>query len=182
MPRPPPRSTCSRGMPSASMRSASANSFSAASTHAPRSVICDPMWQSMPRTAIPGNATARRYSGNASAYAMPNLLCLRPVEMYGCVRVELGSRFDVEAQDAGGERGFHFGGALADAGEHDLRRIAARRDHAGELARRHNVESAAEARERGQHAEVRVRFHRVAHKMRHAVECGVVGAIRRLDR
>ena len=64
--------------------------------------------------------------------------------MLACHRVEpleLRCRFHVEAADADLERALHLVGALADAGEHDLGRIAAGREHALQLADRHDVEA-----------------------------------------
>ena len=46
------------------------------------SVICEPMWQSMPTTSMPGSCAARAVTRpRASVWAMPNLLPRRPVEM-----------------------------------------------------------------------------------------------------
>jgi hypothetical protein len=47
----------------------------------PASTICEPMWQSMPVTSIPGRRAARANAAGASSWAMPNLLARRPVEM-----------------------------------------------------------------------------------------------------
>ena len=73
-------------------RSTSSNIFPAASTQAARSVICEPMWQSMPRTSTSGKAGARagRVAG-ASSKATPNLLSFetgRDVRMR--LRVDVG--------------------------------------------------------------------------------------------
>ena len=92
--------------------------------------------------------------------------------------LELARRFDVEAEDAGGERRFHFGVALADAGEHDLARIAAGGDDARELAAGHDVEAAAEPREQVEDRERRIRLHRVADEVRNAGERRVERPVR----
>ena len=62
-------------------------------------------------------------------------------------RLQFGGRFDVEAEDAGSQRGAHFLARLADAREHDLGRIAAGRQHAGQFAAGDDVEAGAEAGE-----------------------------------
>ena len=79
---------------------------------------------------------------------------------------QLGGGFDVEAQDVGSERLLHFGLGLPDPREDDATRVPAGGNDARELAAGHDVETAAEAREDVEHAEVRVGFHGVAHKMR----------------
>jgi hypothetical protein len=62
--------------------------------------------------------------------------------------LEFGGRFDVEAEDAGGERQFHFGGGLADSRENDLLRIGAGGQNALEFAGRNDVETGAAAGQR----------------------------------
>ena len=47
--------------------------------------ICEPMWTCTPATWSPGRAAASRRMATALATGMPNLLCSRPVEMWGCV-------------------------------------------------------------------------------------------------
>ena len=88
-------------------------------------------------------------------------------------RFELGGRLDVEAADACRQRGLHLGRGLADAREHDLRRIAAGGDHPRQLAAGNDVEAASEAREDVQHSEVGIRLDGVANEMRNARERGV---------
>ena len=73
------------------------------------------------------------------------------------------------------------GRGLAHAREHDLLRIPARRDHARELAARHNVESATRSREEIQHRKVGVRLDGVADKVRLPVEGGIELAIAAFD-
>ena len=161
----------------------------------------------MPTISIDGSVAARRYSATAASNATPNLLSFRPVEMYGWVfgvdvrihaeahrrphadgvrdggeAVELGRRFDVEAVDAGRKRRAHLGFGLADAREHDVRRITAGGDHARELAARHDVEAASHPREHVQHGEVRVGLQRVEDPMRQAFERAVERAEVRLER
>ncbi len=88
-----------------------------------------------------------------------------PVQM-----IEFAGRFDVEAVDRMVERLRHFGVGLADAGKHDPCRIAARRDHARQLAARYDVKPAAEPREQVEHAQIRIGLYRVADEMRDAGE------------
>ncbi len=97
-------------------------------------------------------------------------------------RLELGGRLDVEAPDAGRQRGFHFDRRLADAGEHDLRRIAAGGDDPRQLAAGNDVEAASEAREDVQYSQVGIRLDGVANEMGNAVERGREGAKPILER
>ena len=83
---------------------------------------------------------------------------------------KLGRRFDVEAEDIRAEPLLHFRFGLADAGKDNPCWIASRGDHTRELAAGHDIEAAAEPREDIEHAEVAVRFHCVAHKMRQRAE------------
>ena len=83
-----------------------------------------------------------------------------------CQQRKLRSGFDVEAKYVRRERRLHLRRGLADTRKYDLARIAARRDDTRELTARHNVEAASEPRKNIEHAEVGVRLHRVAHKMR----------------
>jgi hypothetical protein len=81
----------------------------------------------------------------------------------GVEAVELGRRFDVEAQDAGFQRQAHFGRGLADAGENDL--LADRAPAASTrvaVRRRNDVEAGATAGEHVEDAEVGVGLDRVA--------------------
>lgn len=157
--------------------------MSIASRYGLSSVICEPMWQSMPTTSRFGSAAAARYVARV-VERDTELVCLQPrrdvrmrlrvdVRIHpqrhgralaercrdGVQPVELRDRFDVEALHACFECDAHFVGALADAREHDVPRAAARREHARELAARHDVEARAETREHVQHAEVAVRLH-----------------------
>ena len=65
---------------------------------------------------------------------------------------------------------------LAHAGEDDLAGIAARREHARELAARNDVEPASQARKEVQHREARIGLDRVAHQVVGAGERRIVGA------
>ena len=89
---------------------------------------------------------------------------------------ELAFRFDVEAHDPGRERLAHLLLRLAHAGEDDLAGIAARREHARELAARNDVEPASKARKEVQHREARIGLDRVAHQVVGAGERRIVGA------
>jgi hypothetical protein len=57
------------------------------------------------------------------------------------------------------------GHGLADAGEHDLARIAAGLQHARQLAARDDVEARAQFRQHLQHGQARVGLDRVAHEV-----------------
>ncbi|ROO25712.1 hypothetical protein SAHL_13755 [Salinisphaera orenii YIM 95161] len=72
---------------------------------------------------------------------------------------QLGLRLDVEAGDADLERALDLVDALAHAGKHHPRRIAAGRDHAFELAHRDDIEAAAQIRQQAEHAEIAVGLH-----------------------
>ncbi len=76
--------------------------------------------------------------------------------------VQLGNRFDVEAQDAVLEREAHFIGALAHARKNHLVRIAAGSDHAQQFTARDDVETGAFARQQVQDGQVGIGLHRVA--------------------
>ena len=96
--------------------------------------------------------------------------------------LELARGLDVEAEDVQRRAPAQLLVGLADAGEHDLARIAAGRDHARELAAGHDVEAAAQAREDVEHGEVRVGLHRVADEMRQRRERAVELAVGGLER
>ena len=70
---------------SSARRSTSSITLSSASSRGASSSNCEPIWQSMPTTSICGSAAAVRYQSMASSCATPNLLSLRPVEIYGWV-------------------------------------------------------------------------------------------------
>src|SRR5471032_55240 len=76
--------------------------------------------------------------------------------------MQLRNRFDVEAQDVMRQRQAHFVDALADAGEDHLARIAARRQHAQQLAAGDDVETGALARHQVEDGQVGVGLHGVA--------------------
>ena len=69
--------------------------------------------------------------------------------------------FDVEAEDAGGERQIDLGDGLANAGEHDLVGGNAGSHGPQQFAARHHVGASAEIAERLQHRLVGIRLHRV---------------------
>ncbi len=76
--------------------------------------------------------------------------------------LELGSRFDVEAQDVVRQREAHLRFALADTGKDDPLRRTAGSEHARKLAAGDDVEAAAEPREQIEYREIAVRLRRVA--------------------
>ena len=75
--------------------------------------------------------------------------------------LELGFRFDVDAENPVRERGLDLGRALADAREQHARGSAAGGEHALELAARDDVEARAQARQQCKHREVRIRLDRI---------------------
>ena len=99
----------------------------------------------------------------------------------GVQPLDLGIALDVEAADAGGERGAHLRFRLADAGEDDAVGPSARREHARELAAGDDVEARAQARQHVEHREVRVRLYGVADRVLHALQSLVERAERFLD-
>ena len=76
--------------------------------------------------------------------------------------LELGHRFDVEAEDAGLEREVHFARGLADTGKQDLAGRHACGQRTAQLAFGDHIHACAEAGERGQNGLVGVRLHGVA--------------------
>ena len=88
---------------------------------------------------------------------------------------QFARRFDVEAQDAGGQRLAHLGLGLAHPGEDHFARIAPGRDHPLQLAARHDVEAAAETREQIEDREIRVRLHGIANEVRTIAQCVLEG-------
>lgn len=76
--------------------------------------------------------------------------------------VQLGNRFDVEAQDVVRQRQAHFLDALADARKNHFARIAAGCEHAQQFAARDDVEAGALAREQVEDRQVGIGLHRVA--------------------
>ncbi len=111
------------------------------------------MWQSTPTTSRLDSDRARSYCSTARPMSMPNLRLLHPGRDVGmglridvgidaqarpapCRRacaatrsssVELAGRLDVEHEDAVAQRVRHLVACLADAREHDLRRVGAGR-------------------------------------------------------
>ena len=79
------------------------------------------------------------------------------------------------------QRTAHLLGRLADAGEHDLGRIAAGRQHAIEFAARDDVETRAQTREQVQYRQVGVGFDGVADEMVAPGQRGIEGAEAFLD-
>jgi len=75
---------------------------------------------------------------------------------------EFGGGFDVEAEDAGIQRLFHFRRRLADAGEDDFLRIGTGGQDALQLTAGHNVETCAEAGEDIENGEIGIGFDGVA--------------------
>ena len=78
--------------------------------------------------------------------------------------------FAVEAVDAAFQRVFHFGGGLADAGEDDLRGVAAGLKDAIEFAAGDDVETRAGLGEEGENGQRGVGLHRVADGVRQGSE------------
>jgi hypothetical protein len=76
--------------------------------------------------------------------------------------LQLRLGFDVEAQDAGLERGPQLRFALADARENGLGGAAARGEHSREFSARDDVEAGAESRKEIQYREVGIRLDRIA--------------------
>ena len=90
---------------------------------------------------------------------------------------EFRLRFAVEAVDAALQRVFHFRGGFADAGEDDLRGVAAGLKDAVEFAAGDDVETGAlfgQEREYGQRG---IGFHRVANGVRQGSESRSVSGI-----
>ena len=135
------------------------------------------------------------------------LVVLNPVEMYGCVcgstsgltrtdtrcaatarhrhgldQFEFRFRLDVEAANAGRQRGVDLAACLADAREDDALRIGADGQRAGQFAAADDVEPAAFAGKQVEDGQVGIGLHRVAHERRPAAEGVGVGTIRRDDR
>ena len=165
---------------------------SSAATNGAISVSCEPMWKSIAddaggwRDARAVPVEPERVLERRRRTCSP----CSPVEMYGCVfgstsgftRNETGARCAGSAatrsmrssslpdstlkQRMPAASAWRISAcALADAGEHDLARIAAGGDDARELAAGDDVEAGAEPREHVEDREVRVRLHRVAHQV-----------------
>ena len=83
---------------------------------------------------------------------------------------EFRLRFAVEAVDAAFQRVFHFRGGLADAGEDDLRGVAAGLKDAVQLAAGDDVETRAGLGQQRQHGQRGVGLHRVANGVRQGAE------------
>ena len=80
--------------------------------------------------------------------------------------LELGGRFDVEAENPGLERGDDVLARFGDAGEHDAPGVTPGHQHAPEFAAGDDVETRAPTREQVQHREVRVRLDGIADQVR----------------
>ena len=153
-------------------------------------------------------ASPRRGTGaRASAIATPNLFCLRPVEMYGWVsRIDVGvdaqrdraracralrataSSTSSSSADStlkqpmpASSAGFISRSVLPTPENTTLLGIAAGAQPAIQLADRDDVGAGAELDEHAEHAERRVRLHRVADLVRDAVERGVERRVRALE-
>src|SRR3569832_622314 len=79
--------------------------------------------------------------------------------------LQLRRGFDIETMDADLQRAAQFIRAFADARKHDLVRIAARAQHALELAHRDDVEARTQPRHHAQHAEIGIGLHRITHEV-----------------
>ena len=79
-------------------------------------------------------------------------------------KLELGFRFDIDAEDAVLDGECEFTRGLADTGEHDALRRNAGGERAQEFTFGDDVRPGAETSERGHHRLVRVRLQRVTHK------------------
>ena len=78
-------STWSSVMPSVRSSCTSSTRRAIASLNGDVLISCEPMWKSTPLIWRPVRVAASRSSARASPIPTPNLFCLRPVEMYGCV-------------------------------------------------------------------------------------------------
>ena len=76
--------------------------------------------------------------------------------------LQLGRGLEVDAIDVLFQRQSDLIRGLADAREQDLARVAAGRQHARQLAARDDVEAGAQARQQGEHRQIRIRLDRVA--------------------
>ena len=115
--------------------------------------------------------------GSTSGFTRSEIGATRPTRPATAFSTpELRRRFDVEAANAGRQRGLHLGRGLADTREDGLRRIAASGDDPLELAAGDDVEAASRPRQQIQHREVGVRLHRVADEVRRTGEGSVEGA------
>ena len=85
--------------------------------------------------------------------------------------------FAIEAVDAAFQRIFHFRGGLADAGEDDLRRVAARLKDAVQFAAGDDVEARAGLGQQRENGERRVGLYRVTDGVRQGAERLVYAAI-----
>ena len=92
--------------------------------------------------------------------------------------IELALAFDVEAAHARLQRLRHLGARFANAREHDAARVAARGEHARELAARDDVEAAAGLREGLQHGQAGIGLHRITDQVLAAAQSGLVAVQR----
>ena len=115
---------------------------------------------------------------DAQGYRRPHgALCGHLVQHF-----EFRRRLDVKAVDARLQGAAHFLALFDHAGEHHLRRIAPRGDHALQFAHRDNIETGALARQHIQHGQVRVGFHGIAHQVLTAGQRPLILAQRGLHR
>jgi hypothetical protein len=86
-------------------------------------------------------------------------------------------RFDVEAMNAGVERGAHFRRSLADAGKHHFGGVAAGGQYARQFAAGYDVEAGAEAGEKIQDGEAGIGLNGKADQVRMRGQRLFIGAI-----
>ena len=183
MPRPPPRSRCSRATPSALRPSTSAIIRSAARDSGSSVVICEPTWTWTPTTSRPGRLRhvgeqqprlADRHAELVAAHPGRDVRMAPGVDVgvhpqrhagaaaladrLGVDALQLAARFGVDGLEAEGDRPRDLGGALADAGEDDLVREEAGLEGDLDLADRIAVGAGAEALDQAHQAERRVRL------------------------
>ena len=182
-------------MPSPRSAWASATTASAARVSGSSVVICEPMWTCAPTGCSPRRAAISRNSAGASSIGTPNLLDLRPVEMWGWLLASMSgltrsatrasvpcamARWSMRSSSPGDSTLIASSPsatarsisarALADAGEDDLigTEAAAHRDV--DLAERIGVAVAAERVQQPHHRERRIGLQRVVNGVRIAVE------------
>ncbi len=185
-------------MPSPRSACASATTACAAFSSGSSVVICEPMWTCAPTGCKPRRAAISRNSAGASSIGTPNLFDLSPVEMCGWLlasmsgltrsatrardvlrdgalidAIELARRFDVDREQPERHRAIDLGGALADAGKHDLIGTEAAPQRHVHFAERIGVGVAAERLQQPHHRQRRIGLQRVVNGVRIAVE-GVV--------
>ena len=84
--------------------------------------------------------------------------------------VELAQAFDVETAHAGHQGLAHVGAGFAHARKHDLRRVAAGCQHAGQFTAGHDVEAAAGLGKSLQHGQRGVGLHGITHQVPAALQ------------